>query len=253
MYGSKNISARGTIDEVDENSYIGQELELFATAVNWKEYLRRQIQPWLGAQVLEVGAGIGATTRFLFPPSSRRWVCLEPDSAMAQHLQESINTGELPGKCEVMIGSVADVASPELFDSILYIDVLEHIEDDAAEVRRVAEHLNPGGRLIILSPAHQCLYTEFDRSIGHFRRYNARMIKALTPNTLTLERLRYLDVVGTCASLANVVLLRQSMPSERQILVWDRLMVPISRWIDPLFAYSLGKSILAVWTRPADD
>ena len=234
-------------------SYVGQELELFALAVHWKEYLRLQIQPWLGAQVLEVGAGIGATTRILFSAGCRRWVCLEPDPAMAHHLQESINAGKLPGKCEVLTGAVADVAPQDLFDSILYIDVLEHIEDDAAEIRRAAEHLNPGGRLIVLSPAHQFLYTDFDRSIGHYRRYNARMIKALTPNTLTLQRLRYLDVVGTCASLANVLLLRQSMPSERQILVWDRWMVPVSRWIDPLFAFALGKSILAVWTRPADD
>jgi hypothetical protein len=63
------------------------------------------------------------------------------------------------------------------------------------------------------------------------------------------EKLVYMDSVGVLLSLANVIMLRQAIPSESQILFWDKVCVPISRLVDRLCCWMLGKSVLAVWRR----
>lgn len=230
-----------------EIPYGGDELELFAHALNWKASLRRQISPYLGKTVLEVGAGIGATTRMLCDGTQDHWRLLEPDAPMALQLTNQVKNGELPACCESQAGTVADVA--EQFDSLIYIDVLEHIPEDRAEIAAAAEKVKSGGYVVVLSPAHQHLYTAFDKRIGHCRRYSKGMLASLTPPTLKIERLRYLDSVGYFASLANRLLLRQSMPTLNQIRMWDGLMVPISGLLDPVLSYGAGKSVLCVWRK----
>ncbi|HEY0659421.1 MAG TPA: class I SAM-dependent methyltransferase, partial [Pyrinomonadaceae bacterium] len=131
-------------------SYIGAELEIFRHATNWKNYYSRQIRPFFGAEVLEVGAGIGATTESLCNGEQRRWVCLEPDAQMAAEIAAKIEKGELPRCCEVVTKTLSDLDESEKFDSIIYIDVLEHIEHDGEEVPAAARHLKENGFLIVL-------------------------------------------------------------------------------------------------------
>jgi len=226
--------------------YAGQELELFAHAKNWKRYWTGLLQPYLRGDILEAGAGLGANTGLLRSLSRhvRRWVCLEPDSRLLDQLRAGSEG------VEARLGTLADVHPGELFDVILYIDVLEHIRDDAAELRRAAAHLRDKGRLAVLSPAHPWLFSPFDTAIGHYRRYRRRSLKRAAEGiaSLRLERLWYLDGCGFFASAANRLLLRQSMPTLRQILFWDRFLVPLSRVTDPLLFHRFGKSVLAVWT-----
>lgn len=235
-----------------EGAYIGSELEIFKHAVNWKRYYGKMIRPFLGAEVLEVGAGIGATTEVLLTPEQTRWVCLEPDSSLVDEIVKKVSNGSLPPICEPRVGDISCLDKQELFDSVIYIDVLEHIEDDKAEVMRAAEHLKPGGHLIILSPAHQFLYTPFDKAIGHFRRYSRLEIKNIVAETgLRHVSSIYLDSVGTAASLANKLFLRNAVPSKEQIVFWDGKLVRISGWMDRILGYRLGKSVLTVWRNQA--
>ena len=233
------------------NQYVGEELDLFAHADNWKRYWSGQVAQFLGRSVLEVGAGIGASTTVFSTfaeAAAKSWLCLEPDPNLAKRIAEKIASGELPDYCTVSIGTVSEIAPEARFDSILYIDVLEHIENDREELALSAKLLHPGGTLIVLAPAHQGLYSPFDRSIGHFRRYNRRSLLELTPPGLTVSRSIYLDSVGLLASAANRFFLNKPMPSLKDILLWDRRMVPISMRLDPLIGYCLGKSVLTVWS-----
>lgn len=232
--------------------YVGDELDLFANATTWKSYVRSQVAAYVRGRVLEVGAGIGATTRALITPAVTAWVCLEPDARLAARIRDTIHEVERPERVTVGVGTVADLDESERFDAILYIDVLEHIRDDAAEVESAAGHLSPGGHLIVLSPAHQWLYSPFDARIGHFRRYSRKSLRALGPSRLELRRLRYLDSVGLLASAANRWLLRSATPGAGQLAIWDRGMVRVSRLLDPLLAYRIGKSVLGVWRAPAE-
>jgi len=124
---------------------------------------------------------------------------------------------------------------------------LEHIEDDAGEFRRAASHLSPGGVLIILSPAHPWLFTPFDHAIGHYRRYTKTSLAAVSPSHLCREKLTYLDSAGLLASLGNRLLLKSRMPTAAQIRTWDGMLVPCSRWLDPLLCGTVGKSVLGIW------
>jgi SAM-dependent methyltransferase len=229
---------------VDQISYIGTELDLFSAATHWKSYWTRMIAPYCGPRVLDVGAGIGATAKLLCSKQQTRWLALEPDPALAERMRSA----NLPTACEVRVGTLASLAPQEQFDSILYIDVLEHIEDDMGELERAAAHLAVGGHIVVLSPAHQFLYTAFDKAIGHHRRYNRASLTAATPANLRSERTFYLDCAGMLANLGNRLLLNASAPTATQIRLWDGWMVPMSRILDPLTGYRLGKSIVGVWS-----
>ena len=222
--------------------YAGSELATFATARNWKTRLHQQISPFVRGKVAEVGAGLGSMTVVFSSCQFSSWLALEPDGRLADQIP--IDRG-----ARVFVGTLADLPKAEAFDTILYIDVLEHIEHHEAELVLAGAHLAPGGRLIVLVPAHNFLFTPFDAAIGHFRRYNKRMLRRAAPPELTLERLRYLDSVGFFASLANKLILRQAVPSSRQIKFWDRALVPLSGVTDPLLGFQFGKSLLAIWEK----
>ena len=87
-------------------SYPGTELELFATAINWKRYVTALVAPHIRETVLDVGAGIGAHVPFLFQHHIRDWVCIEPDEALASRLVRRIAYGELPTACRWFVAAV---------------------------------------------------------------------------------------------------------------------------------------------------
>ncbi|MDQ7821321.1 MAG: class I SAM-dependent methyltransferase [Candidatus Eremiobacteraeota bacterium] len=227
--------------------YTGQELALFSAARNWKLYLKGFAGPHLRGRVLEVGAGMGGTTRYLCDGTQKSWMCLEPDPSLSALLRETIGRGEIPPVCQVKEGILADLKPEETFDTILYIDVIEHIDNDQEEVGLALSHLAPGGSLIILAPALQWLYSPFDREIGHFRRYDRKMMRSLLPPGMKCLMEKYLDCTGVLLLLGNRLLARQKMPSEKQVRTWDRFFVPLSKALDPLFRYSFGRSLLGIW------
>ena len=232
-----------------EEHYIGNELELFDKAKNWKAYYGNIIKPYLKGDVMEVGAGIGATTRTLCDGSQNKWICLEPDTQLATQIDTLVKNKELPSCCELRIGTLADQPVNEFYDSIIYIDVIEHIENDASELQRAMNHLKSGGHLIILVPAHQWLYSPFDKAIGHFRRYDKTMLKKAIPAGMKQHKLFYLDSIGLLASVANKLFLKQEYPTQKQVLFWDRTLVPISRLTDVLIGKTTGKSLVGIWKK----
>ncbi|XLQ11503.1 MAG: class I SAM-dependent methyltransferase [cyanobacterium endosymbiont of Epithemia adnata isolate EadnSB Bon19] len=229
--------------------YAGSELEIAREAKNWKTYFCNLIEQYLGNEVLEVGAGMGGTTKVLCKNHHKHWVCLEPDIQLASTIQDFISQGELPNFCLVKNGTLIDLKNSDQFDSLIYIDVLEHIKDDKNEVYLATNYLKIGGYLIILCPAHQWLFTSFDLALGHYRRYDKETLLSIMPDNLDCQKLNYLDSVGILASLGNRFFLKSSNPTSKQIQFWDTLMVPLSTKIDPLIRYSLGKSILGIWKK----
>jgi 2-polyprenyl-3-methyl-5-hydroxy-6-metoxy-1,4-benzoquinol methylase len=230
-------------------TYPGEELALFEHAKNWKKYFAKNISQYIRGQVLEVGAGIGGTTRLLFNDSVEQWSLMEPDLPMQEQLKTKLLNGDLPVKCRLLEGTLDNLDSGSLFDCIIYIDVLEHIEHDTSELKKAASHLRKGGYIIVLSPAFQSLFSPFDKAIGHYRRYTKKSLKAVTPASLQVDRLFHLDSVGYFASLVNRMFLKQAYPTLKQVQFWDRWMIPVSKLIDKLFFNSFGKSIVGIWKK----
>jgi hypothetical protein len=228
-------------------TYGGTELDVFAHARNWKRYLRDSVAPWLRGDVLEVGGGIGETTCAFRGAAQSSWTALEPDPRLAVRLAARV--AALPDRVRVVAGTLDSLAAAPLFDCVIYIDVLEHIEQDAAELRSAAARVRAGGAIVVMSPAHQSLYTPFDAAIGHHRRYNRKQMTALTPAGTQLVHLAYLDAVGLTLTVGNRLVLKSASPTVAQVSLWDRWCIPISRVVDPLIGGRLGKSILAVWRK----
>jgi|688.fasta_scaffold64320_4 SAM-dependent methyltransferase len=231
------------------NDYVGSELELFKHAVNWKEYYSNFFKHLLRGDILEVGAGIGETTHSLCDGLQKSWICLEPDEKLAKEIELKKESKYLPSFVEIIVNTLDGVDTSRKFDAIIYIDVIEHISQDSVELQKASRLLKSGGHIIILVPAHNYLFSEFDKSIGHFRRYNKKMLLDRIPNELKKIDLRYLDSVGLFASLANKWVLKQNYPNFKQIKFWDSYIIPVSKLIDALLFYSIGKTVVGVWKK----
>lgn len=229
--------------------YIGNELELFSKANNWKSYWKRSISKYIGSNVLDVGAGIGSNLEYLWEKSAK-WYCLEPDPTFIPKIIKVSENIEAKLYVTPFQGTLSDLKiENNSFDTIIYIDVLEHIKDDFRELELASKFLVPGGHLIVLSPAYQWLYSPFDAAVGHYRRYSKKTLAKLSPENLKIIKSEYLDSLGCIASLINKLFLQQSTPSSSQIYFWDKVIVNFSRILDKLVLNSFGRTIYFVWQK----
>lgn len=234
--------------------YIGNELELFKYAVNWKAYYRGVIDPYIAGDVCEVGAGIGGTTVALLNAKVNSWLAVEPDDALSAQISNEISGHPMADKVRIQHGTLMGVEPHRKFNTIIYIDVIEHIEDHQAEFNLARGFLAPGGHLIILVPAFNFLYSPFDKAIGHYRRYSKKMLRSLdNEEGLKLCHLKYYDCLGFMASLTNKLLLNKDTPSTDNIKLWDGFLVPLSRIFDKIFLHSFGKSLIGIWKNAAEE
>ncbi len=230
-----------------DSTYIGEELTLFKNAVNWKKYWLDSISEFIGGDVLEVGAGIGINTHLILQhqPDIKSIICLEPDPSLADQILGNIEGNH--EKVTVLNQYLKDLSEDVKFDSIVYIDVLEHIQRDAAELRQAQLHLKEGGFLIVLVPAYNSLYSPFDKAVGHYRRYNKKMLNQAVPKDLVNHKLFYLDSVGVLASVANKLFLKQQYPTLEQVRKWDHWIIPVSKIMDKVVFNLFGKSLIGIW------
>jgi glycosyltransferase involved in cell wall biosynthesis len=202
------------------------------------------MRPFVGRKVLEVGSGTGSITRYL--ASREKVVATDLDPQYVELLQRTY-----AGKPNVEVRSLDlaklgdDGFAPQSFDTIVCSNVLEHIEDDRAALRAMRDVLTPGGRVILIIPAHQALHGSIDRAIGHYRRYDRHEIEAkLADAGLAPEHVSYFNVLGVPGWFLNArILQRQSVPGF-QARVNDRL-VPLLR-LERKLHLPFGMSLLAV-------
>lgn len=229
--------------------YQGKELELFERAQNWKKYFASFISPYIRGDVLEVGAGIGGTTKVLCNGQQSKWICLEPDENQVYKIRALILSDELPSYCKAFKGTLKEYKSKDLYDVVLYIDVIEHIKDDKEEILLATQFLKTGGTLIILVPAHQWLFSPFDQAVGHYRRYDKNSLRTITPSSMVVRKLFYLDVAGVMASIVNKLLLKRSYPTQKQIYFWDKFIIATSKKVDFLTKGFCGRALISISER----
>jgi 2-polyprenyl-3-methyl-5-hydroxy-6-metoxy-1,4-benzoquinol methylase len=141
---------------------------LFAKATNWKNYMSRNLRPFIKGRVIVVGAGLGSSTTYLCNRSHVRWLCLDPDANHVSHLKDLIAAQKLPPCSEARCGVLNDLAPGDRADTIIYVDVLEHIQDDDAELLNRCRSSCTGGSLWF-SPQQAGFWRSFGILCGFVR------------------------------------------------------------------------------------
>ena len=226
--------------------YIGNELALFQYATNWKKYFSSSFCDYIKGNTLEVGAGFGVNTKYLINKNVISWTFVEPDGALADKIPAY--TAEITIPKKIIVGTI-DSIEQEKFDTIIYIDVLEHIEKSVEEIEKIKALLNVGGHLIILVPAFQFLFNEFDVKLGHFRRYDKPLLRREVKGILEEKKMFYLDSCGLMASVVNKLFLNKAEINLAQVKFWDKILVPTSKITDLLFLNKFGKSLIGVFEK----
>jgi SAM-dependent methyltransferase len=229
-----------------------ESLRRMAGAPAYNRWLVDRARPYLGRRVLDAGAGSGTLTR-LVAGEVDEVVALEPDAELLPHLR-----GAVAGEPNVTVVHAAAEQLPALslgrFDSVLCLNVLEHVADDEGALRSFRAALVPGGRVLLLVPAHPRLYGEIDRVVDHERRYSRPGLESLLARCgLEVVALRPVNPLGALGWLVSSRLLRRRHVPEGPLRAYDRL-VPLLRPLDRL-PLPFGLSLWAVARRPegADD
>ena len=131
----------------------------------------------------------------------------------------------------------------------MYLHVLEHISDDIHELKSAMDKLNNNGYLVIMVPAHQNIYSNLDKAVGHYRRYEKEFFKK---DLFGLKRIRFisLDSVGYLLYFLNRIFFKKEVyPSNLKIFLWDKIFTPLTMVLDIFFMYKFGKCFVAVYKK----
>ena len=150
-----------------------------------------------------------------------------------------------------MHGVVASVQA-DGFESAVMTNVLEHIEDEQGALREIHDRLAEGGHLILWVPAFQMLYSDFDRKLGHYRRYRRGGLESAVRTTgFEVVESKYVNLPGWFSWLLMVRILRLEPTSPKIVRIFDRVIVPIVRGIERFVPVPLGQSVFLVALKPS--
>ena len=224
---------------MDKIFYDGWELEYFDRAINFRNYQFDILKKYIKGIVAEVGPGNGSFLKY-YLPLAEQIDLYEPSTNFIDNLKKIKNQ-----KTSIINNNFAQ--KDNAYDTILYLDVLEHIENDENELEIAFKSLKTGGALIINVPAFQHLYSQFDKDIDHFRRYSKNDLKKLTNKfKFSKTKLIYYDSIGYFLSIGSKLITKNYLNNfENKIKIWDTLM-PISKIIDLIIFNLIGKSLIMI-------
>jgi len=219
------------------------DLEIMTSASNYRAWMYRRLAPFIGQRILEVGAGIGNFTellsgRELVVPTDKYQKCVN-------YLKRRLDD------CPIAAALQLDLEKPEdadldrfSFDTVVCLNVLEHVKDDLRALSFMRTVLEPGGRLVLLVPAFQFLYGSVDRAIGHHRRYTRRdLAPKMRQAGFEVEDSFYMNVIGMAGWFWNNRIMKIGEENPAQIGLFDRYIAPwaerIERALPPPFGLSL--------------
>jgi SAM-dependent methyltransferase len=225
----------------------GLEDDAGANQRRYKAYQLELLRPWFGRSLVEVGAGLGEFASQM--SGLERHVVTDADPAAVASMAARFATRP---EVEARILDLVEPAEMgEKVEAALAINVLEHIDDDAEALRRMAALVQPGGRVVIWVPGYMQLYGEFDRAVGHVRRYTPATLRAAFERAgLRPVAVKPVNLLGGIAWWLMVR--RGGVGSQRPRLIrlYDRFVVPTTRFVERRVTPPFGQSVLGVATVP---
>lgn len=229
------------------DQYAANDLETMQEARRYGSHLFTMFRPHIGSRVLEVGCGIGTMTVRL-AEIAEAVVGIEPNLNCAQRVQAEL--GRHP-RFSLRVCHLEECDSAELashnFDTVVCVNVLEHIADDVGALRMFRDVLAPGGQVLIFVPAVQAAYGPLDAELGHHRRYSKRSLaRAFDHAGLELVDLRYTNPLGLLGWMYNSYITRSTAHSPTQVRLFEWLVAPWALPLERFLAPPIGLSLVAV-------
>jgi len=226
------------------------DLEALSMLVNYRRWIVSAFAPHLGNRCIEYGAGIGNISDMLRPYVEELHL-IEPFKPSFLTLSEKYRRDAgVHLSCETVEDSVVDIQKGS-FDSVVMVNVLEHIENDVALLSRIFEILRPTGTLCIFVPAHYFLFSAYDRLVGHYRRYELPDLSSkLVRAGFEVTRATYFDMIGVVPWFISMKLLHQTRIRSTLASLYDTLVVPLGRRLEANFNPPFGKNILLIGRKP---
>lgn len=221
-------------------------LATLGDAGRFNRWVFDSIAPCLFGNILEVGCGTGTFTA-LIASAGHRVTAVDINPSYVATAKARLATQD---RVAVLAGDATSMSWDTRFDTVVLLDVLEHIEDDLGFLRRLAGCLAPGGRLVLKVPAGEWLYSPLDTAIGHFRRYSKKSLRrAFAEAGLRRGGERYFNAAGVPGWWLNGRVLKRTTPPQEQIRAFEAI-VPLLRAVEAV-ARPFGLSIIADAARPA--
>jgi 2-polyprenyl-3-methyl-5-hydroxy-6-metoxy-1,4-benzoquinol methylase len=228
-----------------ESLILTQTLNQLADLDRYNHWLYQQIAPALGQRVIEVGAGTGNITQFL-SAGGREVLATDVLPDYRRELEQTFaqQPNVRVGKFDLNRPAPPEYVS-EGFDTVVCLNVLEHIEDDRFALEQMKAVLQPGGKLALLVPAHQFLYGEFDRAVCHYRRYEKRALKKRLQETgWRVRELKFFSLAAMLPWFINGRLLKRAYLPAGQAGLANKL-VPLLK-LEKLLGPPCGISLVAI-------
>lgn len=234
-------------------AYVGRDLEAMSFARNYHRWILELFEPYLGTRLVEVGAGTGLFSALILNHAAASLSLVEPSSAMYAQLVETIRLLAPTTRVRVethhaVFSAVADrIRAEQQPDSIIYVNVLEHIEDDEGELALVYRTLVDGGRAFLFVPALPWLHGSYDAQIGHHRRYTrAGLCGKCERAGFRIVEARYLDTLGVLPWWIKYWALRSQRMEAGAVQFYDNYVVPTLKRVEARVSPPLGKNLLVI-------
>lgn len=222
-----------------------------ADARNYTRSIVRLFAPYIGQSLLEIGIGFGNFREHL--PPLERHIAVDVDAEVLARARRH------RASHRYVLADVADDDFPAKFageniDTVLCVNVLEHVGDEPAAVQNMLAVLAPGGHMLLLVPAHQWLFSDLDRLAGHVRRYGMTAIRRLLrEEPCEVVQLRYFNPLGAVGWWFNKLIPRTDIGSlgiAWQVRFFDRYVLPFSLLLGPLTDNLFGQSLVCIARKP---
>jgi len=232
-------------------TYLSAVLEYFDLAQNYRKYQHKLIKNFVKRKILEVGAGNGQIINDYVYDNNNEIVLLEINSDMHDLLKKKFNLNK---NVKIINSTIQNLN--QQFDTILYLDVIEHIEDHEKEILDAYSKLENDGYLVFIVPAFQNIFSNFDASVGHYRRYEKKFfLEFAKKNKIKCIKANYFDSIGyfiiiiaKLFNFMNFYIHKNKNTVTLGIKFWN-LLIPISKILDKILFNSVGKSLICVYQK----
>ena len=234
---------------VEYKTYQGHDLETLASLANYYGWIIEKFKPWLNGSTMEIGAGIGTISKLIFF-FFFKLILVEPTAHLIDSLPSIITNSQKVSIYNETLEKHLPQMADQSCDTIIMVNVLEHIEDDGAAIEALHRILKPGAHLLLFVPALQCLYSALDREHGHFRRYDLVQLEyKLSSYGFVIQDSRYFDILGVLPWWLINTLGNKTSFNPTLAKIYDRYFIPITRFFERFISPPFGKNIMIVAER----